>query len=142
MNPRAARTLFGAAVLTLSSTLALPAFADTTTTLAPVVAVASATHVDAGEFGGRGQRMLRIAGDPALASIRQMRVIERIYLRQNQPKEAERMYRDVLGRTQNTMIRNVVNARLARLAAWQPRDLDAALVELKRGLDENLAKVP
>ena len=51
------------------------------------------------------------------------------------------MYRDVLASTQDPMIRNVVTARLARLAVWQPRNLDGALVELKRGLDENLARL-
>lgn len=104
---------------------------------APALASSAAGHVP----GQAGQRALRVASDPALAAIRQMRVMERIYLRKNQPQEAERMYRDVLGRTRNTLVRNVVNNRLARLAAWQPRDLDAAMVELKRGLDENLAKL-
>lgn len=71
-----------------------------------------------------------------------MRLIERIHLRQNHPERAIAMYRSVLERTQNIMIRNVANARLAQLVAWQPRDHDAALAELQRGLDENLAKVP
>lgn len=128
----------GAALL-LCATLAAPALAGGATQLAPVMASAGATHVERGE---RAQRWLQAARDPAVAAIRQMRLIERIYLRQDQPDKAIAMYREVLGRTQDTMVRNVVNARLARLAAWQPRDLDAALVELKRGLDENLAKVP
>ena len=140
MNHKSTQSLIGAIVIALGATIAAPEYADAAaTTLAPVVAAVSASHA---ETGSRGQRMLHVASDPALASIRQMRVIERIYLRQNQPKEAERMYRDVLERTQNSMIRNIAHARLARLATWQPRDLDAALVELKRGLDENLAKVP
>lgn len=115
------------------------AFADPATVLAPVVASATSTHADRGD---RAQRMLRIAGDPTLAAIRQMRLIERIHLRQDHPERAIAMYRGVLERTQNTLVRNVANARLARLAAWQPRDLDGALAELQRGLDENLAKVP
>jgi predicted negative regulator of RcsB-dependent stress response len=128
----------GAALL-LCATLAAPALAGSgATQLAPVVASAGATHVERGE---RAQRWLQAARDPAVAAVRQMRLIERIYLRQNQPEKAIAMYREVLGRTRDTLLRNVVNARLARLAAWQPRDLDAALVELKRGLDENLAKV-
>lgn len=94
-----------------------------------------------GQPGLRGQRAMRIASDPALAAIMQMRMIERIYLRENHKDQAEHMYREVLERTQNTLVRNFVNMRLTRLAAWQPRNLDAALVELKRGLDENLAKV-
>ena len=127
------------ATLLLGATLITPASAgNSATTLAPVVATAGATHVERGE---RAQRWLQAARDPAVAAIRQMRLIERIYLRQNQPERAIAMYREVLEQTQDTMLRNVANARLARLAAWQPRDLDAALVELKRGLDENLAKV-
>jgi len=128
----------GAAWL-LCAALATPALAATsTTTLAPVVASAGSTHVERGE---RAQRWLQAARDPAVAAVRQMRLIERIYLRQNQPEKAIAMYREVLDRTQDTLLRNAANARLARLAAWQPRNLDAALVELKRGLDENLAKV-
>lgn len=115
--------------------------AATSASYAPTLAASAAAHVPGPAAGAAGQRALRVAADPALAAIRQMRVMERIYLRQNQPQEAERMYREVLGRTQNTLIRNVVNNRLARLAAWQPRDFDAAMVELKRGLDENLSKV-
>lgn len=107
---------------------------------APVVSAAATAQDQPNP--GRAQRMLRIASDPALAAISQMRMIERIYLRQNQKDEAQRMYRDVLTRTQSTLVRNFVNHRLAKLAAWQPRDLDGVLVELKRGLDENLAKVP
>lgn len=96
-----------------------------------------------GGFGQRrnAQRALRIASEPALAAMMQMRMIERIYLRQGQPDGAERMYRDVLKRTEDTRVRNFANMRLARVVAWEPRKLDASLVELKRGLDENLAKV-
>ena len=137
MDVRMIRPL-GAALL-LGATLIPPALAaSSATTLAPVVATAGATHVERGE---RAQRWLQAARDPAVAAVRQMRLIERIYLRQNQPEKAIAMYREVLDRTQDTLLRNAANARLARLAAWQPRNLDAALVELKRGLDENLAKV-
>ena len=96
-----------------------------------------------GGFGQRrnAQRALRIASEPALAAMMQMRMIERIYLRQGQPDGAERMYRDVLKRTEDTRVRNFANMRLARVVSWEPRKLDESLVELKRGLDENLAKV-
>lgn len=132
-----------AAALALSLAAATqPALADpAVTTLAPIVASTSATHLPRGARAERFQRALQVASDPALAAIRQMRMIERIHLRQSHPERAIAMYREVLGRTQNTMLRNVVNARLARLAAWQPRDLDAALGELQRGLEENLSKV-
>ncbi|MBK9657533.1 MAG: hypothetical protein IPO66_19690 [Rhodanobacteraceae bacterium] len=117
-----------------------PAFADpANTSFAAPLAAASATHP--GRVDLLALRAQGIAADPALAAIRQMRLMERIYLRQNQPEQAQRMYRDVLARTQDPMIRNVVTARLARLAVWQPRNLDGALVELKRGLDENLARL-
>lgn len=132
-----------AAALALSFVAATrPAFADpAATTLAPIVASASASHAPRADRAARVQRALQVAGDPALSAIRQMRLIEGIHLRQGHPERAIAMYREVLGRTQNTMLRNVVNARLARLAAWQPRDLDAALSELQRGLEENLSKV-
>lgn len=89
----------------------------------------------------RAQRALRIASEPALAAMVQMRMIERIHLRQSQPDAAAKMYRDVLARTQDTRVRNFASMRLARVVAWQPRDLGETLVELQRGLDENLAKV-
>ena len=89
----------------------------------------------------RGKRMLHIASEPALAAMLQMRMIERIHLRQNQPDAAAQMYRSVLTRTQDTRLRNFASMRLARVVAWQPRDLGETLVELQRGLDENLGKV-
>lgn len=102
-------------------------------------------HADGVPAQGRGQlraqRALRIASEPALAAMVQMRMIERIHLRQNHPDAAAAMYRNVLTRTQDTRLRNFATMRLARVVAWQPRDLDETLVELQRGLDENLAKV-
>lgn len=134
------RTLIGALALLLGSLSLTPVHAHTMApSLEPMLAASSASQ-PARQFD-RGQRAMRIASDPALAAITQLRLMERIYLRQNQPKEADRMYREVLDRTQNTQVRNFVNFRLAKLAAWQPRNLDAAMVELKRGLDENLAKL-
>lgn len=140
MYKSATQVLLGAIALLLGTGLAAPAFADpANTSFAAPLAAASATHP--GRVDLLALRAQRIAADPALAAIRQMRLMERIYLRQNQPEQAQRMYRDVLARTQDPMIRNVVTARLARLAVWQPRNLDGALVELKRGLDENLARL-
>jgi hypothetical protein len=109
---------------------------------APLGAFASAgadTHAQRWEQ--RQQARLEAIGDPARMAMRQMRWIERIYLRQNQPDAAQAMYRDVLTRTEDVALRNFANARLARLAVWQPRDLDAALAELRRGLDDNLARI-
>lgn len=116
--------------------------ADNIPTFEPLVASSSAgLREPQGQGQARGQRALRIASDPALAAMQQMRWIERIYLRDGKKADAEQMYRGVLERTQNTMVRNFAHMRLARLAAWQPRDLNATLAELQRGLDENLAKV-
>lgn len=116
------------------------AHADNLPGFEPLIAEAGAGF-GRGQGQDRAQRALRVASDPALSAMRQMLLIERIYLRDRKKNEAEQMYRGVLERTQNTMVRNFAHMRLAKLAAWQPRDLDATLVELQRGLDENLAKV-
>lgn len=116
--------------------------ADNIPTFEPLVSSASGgIREPQGQGQARAQRALRVASDPALAAMQQMRWIERIYLRDGKKADAEQMYRSVLERTQNTMVRNFAHTRLARLAAWQPRDLSATLTELQRGLDENLAKV-
>ncbi len=117
-------------------------------TLSAVLALGSVAAVASAEASSKSERMqlrqqarMSALGDPARAAMAQLRWIERIYLRQNQPQAAQTLYRDVLERTQDPALRNFANVRLARLAAWQPRNLDAALAELKRGLDENLAQL-
>jgi hypothetical protein len=140
MNSHTRCIAIQAATLLIASLITAPVHADSAApTLQPMFA-ATAT-ANPGRAAERGQRAMRIAADPALAAIQQMRIMERIYLRQEQPQAAEQMYREVLTRTDNTSIRNFANLRLARIKSWQPRNLDGALVELRRGLDENLSQL-
>lgn len=130
-------------VLTLSAALALGGSIAIATV--PTGTLLAGASVDSGVRGerlqARMQARMAALGDPTRVAMAQMRWIERIYLKQNQPDAAQAMYRDVLKRTNDPTLRNFANARLARVAAWQPRDLGAALAELKRGLDESLAQV-
>ena len=126
-------------VLTLSAAFAFGG-SDAIATV-PTGTMLAGASVDSGVRGERMRARLESLGDPTRVAMAQMRWIERIYLKRNQPDAAQAMYRDVLKRTNDPTLRNFANARLARVAAWQPRDLDAALVELKRGLDESLAQV-
>lgn len=142
MYHRPIRSLLTAFAITLAAAaLFVPTGADAH----PGARMAHANGVPAEGRGQlraqRAQRALRIAAEPALAAMVQMRMIERIHLRQNHADAAARMYRDVLTRTQDTRLRNFANMRLARVVAWQPRQLDETVVELQRGLDENLAQV-
>lgn len=113
-----------------------------TTTLAPVLAAASAQHAGHHQDGRKARRAalaLRVAADPTLAAIAQLRAMERIHRREQQPAAIDAMYQDILARSNNLTLRNFASFRLAKLA-MREQDAAAALKELRRGLEENLQK--
>ena len=81
-------------------------------------------------------------GMPArFAAIRDLRALQHLYLMQGRRGDAEALYRQVLTRTQDPILRNFAYARLARLQAL-PTNPDAAIATLRAALDENLKNIP
>lgn len=89
-----------------------------------------------GMHGGMHHRMGRHHG-PAAAVIGNLHQIARLYIMDGKIRQLEGLYKDVLGKTQNPMVRNYVYRALARLQA-RPRDTGAAVATLRESLDENL----
>ena len=81
-------------------------------------------------------------GMPArFAAMRDLRALQHLYLMQGRRGDAEALYRQVLTRTQDPILRNFAYARLARLQAL-PTNPDAAIATLRAALDENLKNIP
>ena len=74
------------------------------------------------------------------AAMRDMRVLQRLYLMQGRRADAEAMYRDVLTHTQDPGLRNFAYAQLARLQ-MMPTDTGAAIATLRKALQENLQQI-
>lgn len=92
-----------------------------------------------GMHGGMYHRMGRHHG-PVAAVIDDLRQIARLYIMDGKVRQLEGLYKDVLGKTQNPMVRNYVYRALARLQA-RPRDTGAAVATLRKSLDENLTRL-
>ena len=81
-------------------------------------------------------------GMPArFAAMRDLRALQHLYLMQGRRGDAEALYRQVLARTSDPVLRNFAYARLARLQAL-PSNPDAAIATLRAALDENLKNIP
>lgn len=93
---------------------------------------------------GRGARGARLAAavrnDPAVAVVINLRAIERAYRADGRAKDVPGFYREQLARTQDPVVRNFVNYRLARLELRED-DAKGALEALVRNLDENYARM-
>ncbi len=74
------------------------------------------------------------------AAMRDMRVLQHLYLAQGHRGAAEAMYRDVLAHTQNPGLRNFAYGHLARLQ-MMPTDTGAAIATLRKALDENMQQI-
>jgi predicted negative regulator of RcsB-dependent stress response len=78
--------------------------------------------------------------DPAVAVIVNLRAIERLYRQENRSAELPGLYADVLKRTEDPLVRNFANYRLARMELRE-QDAKGALEALRRNLNENLARL-
>ncbi|MHB8385326.1 hypothetical protein [Metallibacterium sp.] len=74
------------------------------------------------------------------AAMRDMRVLQHLYLAQGRRGDAEAMYHDVLAHTQNPGLRNFAYGQLARLQ-MMPTDTGAAIATLRKALNENLQQI-
>jgi hypothetical protein len=92
--------------------------------------------------GGQGARhaMPRLgpnAADPGMQALRDLVALECLYRREGRAEQIEVMYRDVLAKTRQPLLRSVAYRRLARLA-WRSGEHEEAEDLLKRSLQENL----
>ena len=86
--------------------------------------------------GMRGPMMM----GPRGAAIHDMLALEHLYRAQGHVEAVATLYRSVLARSQDPLLRNFAYARLAR-AELAPRDTGAAILTLRQALDENLKAV-
>ena len=93
---------------------------------------------------GRGARGAHLAAtmrnDPAVAVVINLRAIERAYRADGRGNDVPAFYRAQLARTQDPVVRNFVNFRLAKLEMRED-DAKGALEALMRNLDENYARM-
>jgi hypothetical protein len=94
---------------------------------------------------GRGmmaRRMmaLRIAKDPQLSTIRDLRALERAYRHTGREKDVATIYPDVLKRTSDPVVRDFANHRLARIA-MRAGDTKGAIERLNQSLDDDLKRL-
>ena len=77
---------------------------------------------------------------PRGAAIRDMLALEHLYRAQGHSEAVVGLYRSVLARSRDPLLRNFAYARLAH-AELAPRDTGAAIETLRQALDENLKAV-
>ncbi len=82
----------------------------------------------------------RMMMGPRGAAIRDMLALEHLYRAQGHVEAVATLYRGVLARSRDPLLRNFAYARLAR-AELTPRDAGAAIQTLRQALDENLKAV-
>ena len=95
--------------------------------------------------GGRGMMArrlmaLRIAKDPQLSAIRDLRQLERAYRHSGREKDVASIYTDVLKRTNDPVVRDFANHRLARIA-MRAGDTKGAIERLNQSLDDDLKRL-
>lgn len=87
-----------------------------------------------------GERERGVARNPAVrSSLIDMRRIDRLYTQSGRAKDLPAFYQELLAKTQNPMLRNVIYLRLARLES-APSNTDKAIATLRQSLDENLKR--
>ena len=98
-------------------------------------------HHAGGRFG-MAQRRLGIAAakDPSLAVLQDVRALERMYRHSGRDQDVPGLYRDVLSRSSDPVVRHAAGRRLARLE-WQAGDHKSALEQMQKNLDDDLKRV-
>jgi hypothetical protein len=74
------------------------------------------------------------------ASLVTLRSLEHLYRESGRLDALPGLYRDVLAKTQNPMLRNVAYRHLAKLQS-APANADTAIATLRQSLDENIRRV-
>jgi hypothetical protein len=95
-----------------------------------------------GERRGIGRRVMAFhaAKDPSASVLRDLASLERMYRRSGREAEVAGLYRDVLAKTGDPVVRHMAGRRLARLE-WRGGNKDAAIEQMKRNLDADLKRL-
>ena len=89
---------------------------------------------------GRGMMAMRVAKDPQLSTIRDLRALEGAYRHSGREKDVASIYTDVLKRTSDPVVRDFANHRLARIA-MRAGDTKGAIDRLNNSLDDDLKRL-
>ena len=87
-----------------------------------------------------GRMAFHAAKDPSASVVRDLASLERMYRRSGREAEVAGLYRDVLARTGDPVVRHMAGNRLARLE-WRNGNKDAAIEQMKRNLDADLKRL-
>ena len=92
--------------------------------------------------GRMGERRMafRAANNPSASVLRDVAGLERMYRRSGREKEIPGLWRDVLARTNDPVVRHMAGGRLARLE-WRAGNKDAAIEQMKKNLDADLKRL-
>lgn len=101
-------------------------------------------HAAPARAAPRPMRAARLAHalrhDPAVAVLLNLRAIERLYRRDGRIQELPVFFREQLAKTENPVVRNFLNYRIAALEL-RGDDATAALDTLRRNLEENYRRL-
>ena len=99
-------------------------------------------HFHGGDRRGMAARRMafRAANSPSASVLRDVAGLERMYRRAGREKEVLGLWRDVLARTNDPVVRHMAGGRVARLE-WQAGNKDAAIEQMKRNLDADLKRL-
>lgn len=133
--------LLAVAALATGHALAQPAARAAVADPAAAAAAAAAAPGQHAHRAGRAARLARaVRDDPAAAVVVNLRAIERVYRHEGRAKDLPAFYREQLAKTQDPLVRNFVQYRLARLEL-RDDDAEAALDALRRNLEENYRRL-
>ena len=130
--------LAGSTVLAVAAVVAHQSNAQAAT---PAATTAPDTPVSKGWHRGRGERLAALRNNPVFQTVRNLHELERLYLIDGRAQEIPALYRDVLGRTENPVVRQFAYQRIAR-NELKPGDVDKSIATLRQSLDESLKRLP
>jgi hypothetical protein len=140
-HPIILATAFAAAIAATGLAIAQAPAAPATSTAVAQREAGLRGGAGAGMRAGRAGRLAAaVRHDPGMAVIINLRAIERVYRHDGRAKDLPAFYREQLARTQDPLVRNFVNYRLARLELRED-DARGALEALTRNLDENYRRL-
>jgi hypothetical protein len=130
--------LAGSTVLAVAAVVAHQSTAQAAT---PAATTAPGTPAQQGWHRGRGERLAALRNNPVFQTVRNLHELERLYLIDGRAQEIPALYRDVLDRTENPVVRQFAYQRIAR-NELKPGDVDKSIATLRQSLDESLKRLP
>jgi hypothetical protein len=133
--------LAGSTVLAIAAVAAHQSAAHAATPAATTATTAADTPARQGWHRGRGERLAALRNNPVFQTVRNLHELERLYLIDGRAQEIPALYRDVLSRTENPVVRQFAYQRIAR-NELKPGDVDKSIATLRLSLDESLKRLP